>query len=134
MPGPMPASHLDWSATPPAQVQAQESKLTIILGTDQRAALAQSLSALTEDGAFRTFRVTVRTPGEWTLHFKLRKGDSRVIVAHPESELWVATVALTGRAAQEVASALTAGKAVSLGPNHSFGPVSSVSNLEVSFT
>lgn len=30
----------------------------------------------------------------WTLYFKLREGESRALCAHPDSEHWVATIAL----------------------------------------
>src|SRR5690606_29970869 len=34
-------------------------------------------------------------PGGWTLFWKIREGDSRFFVAHPENEQWVGTLALS---------------------------------------
>jgi hypothetical protein len=34
-------------------------------------------------------------PGGWTIFWKIRDGDSRFFVAHPETEQWVATLAVS---------------------------------------
>ena len=34
-------------------------------------------------------------PGGWTIFWKIRDGDSRFFVAHPEPDQWVATLALS---------------------------------------
>lgn len=34
-------------------------------------------------------------PGGWTIFWKIRDGDSRFFVAHPETDQWVATLALS---------------------------------------
>lgn len=44
--------------------------------------------------------------GQWNLFWKKREGESRLLVAHPEHESWVATLALTADHLQEVANAL----------------------------
>jgi hypothetical protein len=32
-------------------------------------------------------------PGKWTVYWKARDGESRILLAHPEAEEWVGTVA-----------------------------------------
>lgn len=34
-------------------------------------------------------------PGGWTIFWKIRDGDSRFFVAHPETDAWVATLAIS---------------------------------------
>lgn len=34
-------------------------------------------------------------PGGWTIFWKIRDGDSRFFVAHPETDQWVATLAVS---------------------------------------
>jgi hypothetical protein len=55
-------------------------------------ALFEGLQALTDQEGSE-----LRTdfPSGWTVFWKLRQGESRFFVAHPESDQWVATLALS---------------------------------------
>ena len=66
--------------------------------TELHAGLAQSVSSHAE------FRVEL--PLKWTLYFKPRPGGSKVSLAHPQSDEWVATVYLGPEHAQRLLDAL----------------------------
>jgi hypothetical protein len=67
-------------------------------------------------------------PEEWSIFWKKREDDSRLLIAHPQKDQWVATVALTEEYATKVlheVSTLTAGE------SYDFGKPGSVCNLEL---
>lgn len=45
-------------------------------------------------------------PQGWTLYFKLKEGDNRLLLAHPEAEAWVGTVLLMEKEMGEFLSRL----------------------------
>lgn len=67
-------------------------------------------------------------PGGWTIFWKIRDGDSRFFVAHPETDQWVATLALSESHLGAIREKLAAGFA---GPLSALEPVSRMSNVEV---
>jgi len=72
-------------------------------------------------------------PGGWTIYWKNRDDDSRVLLAHPDENLWVATIAWKRDAAGSLLEALlrlSPGERLSL---LEFEGVSFLSNLEICF-
>lgn len=71
-------------------------------------------------------------PGGWTIFWKIRDGDSRFFVAHPENDQWVAALALSephlARIRERFACADAAGFEGGLSE---LGVVSRMSNVEV---
>lgn len=74
----------------------------------------------------------VDLPGDWALFWKIRAGESRMLVAHPEAEQWVATLALSPSHWAALIRSLGA-LSKSTGPVvvHALESLSSVSNLEL---
>ena len=67
----------------------------------------------------------------WETYWKQRDAeDSRAMVAHPERDLWVATLALSASAIEGIARSLDLGETVRL---ESFGPMHAFNNLHVTF-
>ncbi len=72
-------------------------------------------------------------PQEWSLFWKLKDGETRVLVAHPATGQWVGTLALERSFADQLILKLesaAAGESLRVG---SIGPVSGVSNLDLVF-
>lgn len=67
-------------------------------------------------------------PGGWTIFWKIRDGDSRFFVAHPETDQWVATLALSESHLGAIREKLANGFA---GPLSELEPVNRMSNVEV---
>lgn len=70
-------------------------------------------------------------PSGWTLYWKLRDSESRVLLAHPETDLWVVTLALEAALLSVVLERLRG-----LGTGASFRiseltPLGRVTNLEL---
>lgn len=94
--------------------------------------VAASKDALSEGGE----ELRVDMPQGWTIYWKARAGESRFLLAHPETDLWVATFTLGQAAAQSWLTSLQ-----SLLSQRSpqailsqSGPVSRLSNLELVLT
>jgi hypothetical protein len=68
--------------------------------SDQRQELATWLSGLLAEGAPSELRQNL--PEGWTLFWKLREGESRLLLARPTPETWVGTLALEGVVLQEL--------------------------------
>lgn len=67
-------------------------------------------------------------PEGWTVYWKIREGESRFFVAHPEVDLWVATLALSPAHFEKIIKRL---QDCQSGPLSSLEPVSRMSNVEV---
>jgi hypothetical protein len=67
-------------------------------------------------------------PGGWTLFWKVRDGDSRFFVAHPETDQWVGTLAISASHLALVRERMRAGFSGALSE---LERVSRMSNLEV---
>lgn len=70
--------------------------------------LVQELEAVfklsTSDNLSQELRLKLSDP--WTLFWKMREGENRILVAHPETETWVGTLALEPISAGKLISAL----------------------------
>lgn len=105
------------------------SQMTIVLGVAERDEL---LEALTEvfSGPFLELRLDL--PRKWTVFWKIKTGDSRVLLAHPEVDTWVATVAVTTEASRLLLDQIRDLKAGEASLDIGLAvDVSSVSNLEL---
>jgi hypothetical protein len=74
-------------------------------------------------------------PSGWTLFWKKKEGESRAVVAHPEPDHWVGTLALEDSYSEDYFSALknlTQGQSLSLAQASSMN-LSAVSNLDLVF-
>jgi hypothetical protein len=70
-------------------------------------------------------------PANWLSFWKLREGESRLLIAHPQADEWVTTVALTAEHAALVLGrmrGLKAGQSVVVGE---LAPTGNVSNVEL---
>ncbi|MCM2323279.1 MAG: hypothetical protein NDJ90_08445 [Oligoflexia bacterium] len=75
--------------------------------------------------------VRLELPREWLLFWKRREEESRLLLAHPEAEVWVATVALEAAHARALIACFgSAGRGDSITVGE-LGRVGEVSNLEV---
>lgn len=70
----------------------QKLTLKLVLPAAVAAELPPALAGV-QSGADRELRVDL--PGKWSIFFKLREGQSRLLVAHPEENVFVSTLALT---------------------------------------
>ncbi len=68
-------------------------------------------------------------PGGWTIFWKIRDGDSRFFVAHPETDQWVATLALSSTHLGAIRERLAAGGFE--GALSELETISRMSNVEV---
>lgn len=68
-------------------------------------------------------------PQGWTIFWKIRDGESRFFVAHPEADQWVATLALSRTHLDAILVQLLNGQATDLS---TLETVSRMSNVEVS--
>lgn len=137
-------AYLDWTATQIGhETRPQETcdtALTLSLRVPGES-LGELVSALSPvvGGSERELRVELAGPSDssgtkWMLFFKLRESESRVLVAHPDADEWVATVALErahGERWLTTLRGLEAGQSVALGQLQSLGLVS---NLELVIT
>jgi hypothetical protein len=68
-------------------------------------------------------------PRGWTIFWKIRDGESRFFVAHPEPDQWVATLALSENHLERIRDRLASGEFE--GPLSKLEAVSRMSNVEV---
>lgn len=68
----------------------------------------------------------------WILFWKMREEGSRILLAHPEAEQWVATIAFSSDLGVKLIEALKGLKASQTLSLSQFGTLNSFSNLEIS--
>ncbi len=125
---------LDWGEKPVSLAVSHQSaqQTEVVLGLSQEllAELLQELIDLyagDEGGATRELRLVL--PQNWVLFWKSRGEGARLLVAHPASQEWVGTLALSIEWANRllrVLKELPVGKTVALGQ---LSGVHGVSNL-----
>jgi hypothetical protein len=82
----------EWRSAVHPKIGEAGRALVVCLSDSQAEELAQRLEALMEgDEIALTLRPKVE---QWSCFFKLRGGETRFLVAHPEPTQWVATLAL----------------------------------------
>ena len=132
--------YLNWKAPHPSYRQhvvplAQGCELMkMSLSLSMEAAQAQELSAALQDvlgSGVPAGELRLDLPGNWIVFWKVREGEGRLLIAHPEKEEWVTTVALSAAVGLELLRQLeswSAGQSIALGR---LGPFGSVSNADV---
>lgn len=85
----------DWSSHPGVRLEMGEhprlqTLLTLRLSADLWGALHTELERVLR---VQEAELRLELPGKWTLYWKARSGSSRVLLAHPETDQWVGTVA-----------------------------------------
>lgn len=104
---------------------AHEMSLTLALGDAEFDLLSKGLSGVLET---RTSELRIDLPSGWTLYFKVREGESRQFLAHPEHNEWVATLALSESHMQSVVKKIDAKEPMVL--SH-LEEIHSMSNVDV---
>jgi hypothetical protein len=128
------APYLNWKSgavrqeVQPHPEQPRRMLMRLELDEAGRAALAPLLREVyAEDGG----ELRLDLPREWVVFWKRREGESRLLLAHPAEDQWVATIALEANLGGKLAAALEAlpgGESFRVG---ALGPLGSVSNLEL---
>ncbi len=100
-------AHLDWSQSALKIEQRpharHETELLLPLSLTERQTLARSLRDMPQDGRSELRLVL---PQGWTLYWKMRDSESRLLLAHPEADLWVGTIALDAAGWSQLLEAL----------------------------
>jgi hypothetical protein len=123
------APHLDPGRREPGYV------LDLEIGREAARELASALSEVLVPGRGE---LRLDLPDEWIMFWKWREDESRLLLAHPQAEEWVTTVALDSDHGQRLLESLEAA-AASQSPETKvrigeLGVVGSVSNVEVVIT
>jgi hypothetical protein len=143
--------YLDWKALTPEQLRqevgpigassqedprtAEHMRMTLSAAPDQLAELARLLGESLDPEARGELRLEL--PRGWLVFWKKREGESRLLMAHPQQDEWVATVALAAAPAtglvEQVQRLASSGDAPSLSLSSLPAPDGwgSVSNLEL---
>lgn len=106
-------------------------KTELMLTLDQVAfsSLNEVLSACLKESAFE---LRLDLPKQWTLYWKIRPDASRLLLSHPDSDVWVGTIALTASHGDAFLDALSRlEKSESQISLADFGSVDGPSNLDV---
>ncbi len=101
--------YLNWKERNLTQKITSEEPVQLNLELDA-ASVAELANRLEDTFAEATLGAELRVdlPREWIVFWKLREGESRLLIAHPQPEEWVTTVALELGDSQKVVSALRA--------------------------
>ena len=100
----------DWSSRPGVSLEVGDHPRLQTLLT---VTLTQELMVELRTGLERVLTVQeaelrLELPGQWTLYWKARSGSSRVLLAHPEADQWVGTVAWSEDRVSALLESLTA--------------------------
>ena len=87
--------------------------MTLALSPEHRKVL---LASLTDVFARPRSELRLELPQDWVIFWKLREGDSRLLIAHPAETEWVATVALGASDAEAFLTDLNARTEIPLKP------------------
>lgn len=106
----------------------------MVLDVKQAQELASMLTAVLIPGGGE---LRLSLPDEWSIFWKLRDDESRLLIAHPQADEWVATLALEMAHAHRLLAALEesckeeSSASFSIAGLADDGRVSSVSNLDL---
>jgi hypothetical protein len=108
----------------------RENELSLALGPSDHARLSSLFQAWLETPQSE---LKLELSRGWTLYFKIRDGESRQYLSHPEPDLWVATFALNFDHATRLIEKL---KDPFFDPfeTSSLGEVQSFSNIELTWS
>lgn len=129
--------YLDWSQESALQLTAADHPE---LGTQLEMTLSPALAERLGQDLQSTFtsghhELRLELPARWTLFWKRASGETRLLLAHPEKDAWVATLALDDGACAVLLERL-AGRGPAESGDRTFrlselGPYQRVSNMEV---
>ena len=72
-----------------------ETQLAMQIAGAELMVLQEGLSNLLLSDNPERVELRVDLPSKWTIFWKLREGETRLLLAHPEEDAWVATVSMT---------------------------------------
>lgn len=127
--------YLNWKETQlrksVSERERGRSVLQLAVSVSDAQALAESLSAIYSAEAGVGPELRVDLPDEWILFFKLRESESRLLLAHPQKDEWVSTLALEREHGAKVIGALRALRSGEKIEVHALGSVGGVSNVNI---
>jgi hypothetical protein len=109
----------------------RESELLLRFNPADRDQLVQLLEETFLHGAGE---LRIDLPENWLIFWKLRERESRLLLAHPQENEWVATVALESAHAQATLDSLKSLKAGDTFKISEIGQTGSVSNVEIAIS
>lgn len=127
---------LNWGSQSSVQAQTlshprYQTQLSLSIGASDRDELVQLLEEVfAQPGS----ELRLELPLRWTIYWKVREGDSRLLLAHPDHETWVASVSLNEMHASRLLTALrelTPAQTFQFTEMKNLGQWSSVGNLEI---
>lgn len=139
--------YLDWKNLTPQQLRqdigpstpegsGDKMKMTLSMESAELATLAGFLRDTLDPATSGELRLEL--PRGWIVFWKKREGDSRLLMAHPQTDEWVATVALASQPAaqlvegvEQLAAPGATQHAVSVGELAAPDGWGSVNNLEL---
>lgn len=126
-------SYLNWTDKPIRQTVEPYSSFQTHLKLELKASEILTLSSSLESVfVHQGAELRLELPQSWLLFWKIREEGSRILLAHPEAEHWVATIALSSEFGTKLLGAL---KILKVGQTlclSQLGSLSSFSNLEIS--
>lgn len=107
-----------------------QNQLELSLDAAALQELRNELAAVfSTEGASQRTELKLELPQNWTLYWKAKEGLSRMQLAHPQTDHWVATVQLSAEVATRLLEALAGS------PNQillsQLGTLASINNLEL---
>ncbi len=124
--------YLNWKQAPVRKNLSERERGPSELRLAIAAAEAQSLVlALEEVFASVGPELRIDLPDDWILFLKLREGESRLLLAHPETSAWVSTAAFERSHGEVFLRELKALRPGTLIDVRALGDVASVSNLHL---
>lgn len=129
----MPRPLLDYTVAPHPTLKVE---LILKPNAEQASDLAQRLQPLMNGGEIAVSLDHKDAPapglpgGMWKTYFKVRDTDTRLLLAHPAPEEWVAVFALEGAVMEALILALRSGKPCKLSE---LARLNTVSNMHLAF-
>ncbi len=112
-----------------------ETQLTVKLRgkeLDQlKVGLTDLLLAASGGGSTSKAELRVDFPQKWTVFWKIRESETRLLLAHPDQDSWVGTVSLTIAHCEALVQRLEQEGDLNPVVVSTFGPTSRMGNLEV---
>jgi hypothetical protein len=124
-------AQLEQKVAPHGAHGGEKQHLMLSFTAELRGQLLAFLRETFEAGAGKA-ELRLDLPHNWIVFWKLRDGESRLLIAHPQPEEWVATAALTESHGSDLIQrleALQTGQSLVVGE---LAPTGSVSNVEIS--
>nr|ALS89732.1 MetaGeneMark_Unknown Function [uncultured bacterium] len=98
-----------------------QTAVTIALDVGGLVALREDLSDRQQPDRETVLRGHSENGDHWTFFFRMKEGETRLMVAHPEKTAWVVTASLSGVHFASLISGLSAGvDLTSFAPLHKF--------------